>query len=93
MLLGVNNTKDIFHIGNDHEISINDLFFKINSFYDGKLNKCHKKGAEGSTQRRCPSIEKMKQLGYEPKIDIDAGLKKTFDFYRNFKATNSNPLL
>ena len=93
ILLNGNENKGIFHIGNDHEISINELFFKLNSYFDNKLIKTHRDGAKGATKRRCPSISKMRNLGYDPKIDIDQGLKKTIEFYEDFNPDNDNQLL
>ena len=33
-----------------------------------------------------PSINKIKKLGFEPKIDIKNGCKKTIDYYKNLKS-------
>ena len=35
----------------------------------------------GSANRRCPNIKKMKNLGYNPKVNIDQGIKKTIKWY------------
>lgn len=93
ILLNSNEQKGIFHIGNDHEISVNELFFKLNTYFDNKLTKTHKEGAKGATKRRCPSISKMRNLGYDPKINIDQGLKRTIEFYEDYIPDNENPLL
>lgn len=38
---------------------------------------------EGSTNRRCPDITKMRKLGYDPKIMLDEGLERTIGWYKN----------
>ena len=57
----------IYHIGNDEEISINQLFDILNKHHQGKLSLNYKNVAPGSTLRRCPDITKMKNLATHPK--------------------------
>jgi len=76
---------EIVHIGNDkEEITIMDLvkrMFKIAGFHP-KLDI--KAAPPGSVKRRCPNIDKLKKLtGFESKIDLDIGLKRTFEWYKN----------
>jgi nucleoside-diphosphate-sugar epimerase len=35
----------------------------------------------GSTPRRCPDIGKLRALGYQPRVSIDEGLRKTLQWY------------
>jgi len=74
---------EITNIGNDkEEIKIIDLaqkMFEISGFYP-KLKILP--SPKGSVNRRCPDITKVKKLvGYEPRIDLDTGLQKTYDWY------------
>ena len=34
-----------------------------------------------TVRRRCPDIGKMKKLGYNPRIQLDEGLKNTIAWY------------
>ena len=74
---------EIVHIGRDDaEISIMELaemLFGIAGFHPKiKIEK----EAEGTVQRRCPDIGKLRKLGFRPNIDLDEGLKKTFEWYK-----------
>ena len=31
--------------------------------------------------RRCPNISKIKKLGFKPRINLNRGLKKTYEWY------------
>jgi len=78
------SNSEIFHVGNDkEEITIKELcerLFNIAGFHP--VVKALKP-PEGSVQRRCPDISKLKKItGYEPKIDINTGLRRTFKWYK-----------
>ena len=74
---------EIIHIGRDDaEIKIIDLAENLFDAAD-----CHpkikiEKEAEGTVQRRCPDISKLKQLGFKPKVDLIDGIKKTYEWYK-----------
>ena len=85
---------EIYHIGNDEEISIEHLFQIINKYHKDRLRLKFKKGVSGSPQRRCPEISKMRNLGFSPKFNINDGLKKTKEWYKkNYKPEKNNKLL
>ncbi|MBI4451967.1 NAD-dependent epimerase/dehydratase family protein [Candidatus Woesearchaeota archaeon] len=74
---------EIVHIGRDDaEIKIIKLaeeLFDVANFHPKiKLEK----EAEGTAQRRCPDITKLRKLGFKPKISLREGLKKTFEWYK-----------
>ena len=85
--------REIFHIGNDQEISIKKLVLFIANLFGKEfvLQKTHP--AEGGTPRRCPDISKMNNLGYAPKINIEEGLKRTFEWYIENQSSHSNDLM
>jgi nucleoside-diphosphate-sugar epimerase len=74
---------DIFNIGIDEETKISELVEKLSKILDidVKVNYI-KKNMPGSS-RRLPDIQKIKNLGYEPKISLDEGLSKTVKWARN----------
>ena len=43
----------------------------------------------GSTKRRCPNTEKVRDIGFEPSTTLDLGLEKTVDFYLNYKQSQT----
>ena len=79
--------RNIYHIGNDEEVSMLDVANMIAKRLDIKLNFEHTDTHAGSTPRRCPSIGKMKKLGYQPMVNLENGLEKCIDWYKD----NRNP--
>jgi len=73
--------RNIYHIGNKHEISIGSLAEKILSISGKSAQLNFLKGADGGTARRCPDISKIQILGYAPRVDIETGLRLTYDWY------------
>lgn len=77
--------REIYNIGNDEEITIKDLVNKIFKHINGNLevNLKYSELPAGGANRRCPDINKLKNIGYKPKIFIDNGLPEVIDFYLN----------
>jgi UDP-glucose 4-epimerase len=73
--------REIYHIGNDHEVSIRELVVHLGSILGGELNVQSILGPEGGTPRRCPDISKMRMLGYIPQVDLPTGLRLTVEWY------------
>ncbi len=73
--------REIYHIGNDHEISILDLVARIGAIVGRELVPRPSSAPSGATPRRCPDISKMRALGYQPKVSLDDGLRRTADWY------------
>ena len=36
----------------------------------------------GNPSKRCPDISKIRKLGFNPAINLDIGLEKTFEWYK-----------
>lgn len=86
--------REIYHIGNNQEVSIGSVASKILDYLDVSVDITASDSAKGGTARRCPSIKKMEAIGYTPKIDLNSGLEKTIDWYRsNPMVTDYNNLL
>lgn len=73
--------REIFHIGNDEEVSIRDLAERVAQVVGVSVEIHSTEEAAGGTQRRCPDIRKMRGLGYRPAVDLDEGLKRTAAWY------------
>ena len=76
--------NQVFNLGNTHEITIKDLGIKIWNLIrpnsEPKLNFIPYEtfGKYEDVPRRVPNIEKARSLlGFEPLVDLDAGLKIT----------------
>lgn len=83
-----------YNIGNDEEISIQDLSQKIATVINAVINndvvvvlRSNAKDANYLTdnpRRRCPDISRAKvELNYLPKIKIDVGLRRSIKWYRD----------
>ena len=74
--------RNIYHIGNNDEITILSLAKKILKYFT-KIHKIKSsKVPEGETFRRCPEIRKIKKLGYVQNFSIEEGLAKTVVWYK-----------
>ncbi len=80
----------IYHIGTDEEITIEELikesglFFKYKGIYENAPTY------PGSTKRRCPNISKaINELNYKPETSWKEGLRHTLKWYKDF-FTNNN---
>ncbi len=74
-------SREIYHIGTEDEITIADLAKEIAGLLEFKINIIPGKRLPGGTRRRCPSIAKIRSLGYEPQTSLRKGLMKTTDWY------------
>jgi UDP-glucose 4-epimerase len=80
---------DVFNIGNDHEVSINELAHKVKEMTDSgseidhiPYEKAYGPGFE-DMQRRCPNIERIRNLiGFEPKYDLEAMIQSVIDYFK-----------
>lgn len=83
--------REIYHIGNDEEVTIRDVAERIGKLLGIELDIRVGEAAEGGTSRRCPDIGKMRALGYDPQVPLNRGLELTTDWYvehRNDAAAN-----
>ena len=82
LLMESGKHRQIYHVGNPEEISMADLAQKLAAYFGRNLALKPGPLSLGSTLRRCPSIEKIKQLGFSPKISLDQGLASIVEWYR-----------
>lgn len=74
---------EVYNVGNDdNEIDMNQLAKILNKLFDNKLKikniSYPKDYPQGEPQRRCPDLSKIrKELGYEPKVNLEEGLRRT----------------
>jgi UDP-glucose 4-epimerase len=80
---------DIFNVGNDHEVTIEDLARKVKEMTGSRseieyvsYEKAYGPGFE-DMERRCPSIEKIRKLiGFEPKHDLEVIIQSVIDYFK-----------
>jgi len=72
---------EIFNIGADSEISVNELADKVTRLTNKQLDVIHADPIAGDIKRRCADITKARaHLAYTPKITLDEGLKMTLEW-------------
>lgn len=80
---------DIFNVGNDHEITIQELAFKVKEMTgsDSEIEyipyeKAYGPGFE-DMERRCPNVDKIKNLiGFSPTHDLEAMIQSVIDYFK-----------
>jgi UDP-glucose 4-epimerase len=85
--------REIYHLGNPEEVSILEVVDAVFANTDHPYKIVEQPLTTGSVKRRCPSIDKIKALGYEPKVMLKEGVKKTYDWYSVHHLQNTNNLI
>lgn len=85
-----NAINDIFHIGAEEEISIEQLTKEVGKYFNYKGPYLAAPIYPGSVSRRCPNISKAKtMLGYNPMISWQDALIPTIKWYVEYFESNS----
>lgn len=70
------------NLGNPHEVSVLSIAEKIIRMTGSRSKIVFEKLPDDDPTRRCPDITKARtHLGWQPKVKLDAGLKKTINFF------------
>lgn len=86
--------REVYHIGNDQEVSVRDLAAEVGRAVGHDLTIVPGPIQEGGTPRRCPDISKMRAIGYDPKIDLTTGIARTAQWYKdNQHLSGANDLM
>lgn len=85
-LLALNVPDDhpnpIFNVGTGIETTLNDLYKKIADLLGKESKPIYYPDRPGEQMRYCLDYSKIKsELGWEPKVSLDEGLKKVIEFY------------
>lgn len=81
LLLDRGEHLNVYHIGNPEEITIGELAQKVVSHFGREMELKPDALPQGCPERRCPNIDKMKRLGFFPRISLDQGLPEVIDWY------------
>jgi nucleoside-diphosphate-sugar epimerase len=74
----------IYNVGVEEETSIIELANMIADILNIKIEIHPGVKTAGSTNRRCPAMDKMKALGYKPNYTLRAGLLETVKWYKDY---------
>lgn len=80
---------DVFNVGNDEEVSINDLATRVKAMTESPseiehipYEKAYGPGFE-DMERRCPNIGKLQELiGYKPAYNLEAIIQSVIDYFK-----------
>jgi dTDP-glucose 4,6-dehydratase len=78
------------NIGNPNEFTILECAQVVLKITGSKSRIRHEPLPQDDPRQRCPDITKARQLlGWEPKIDLEAGLQLSLDYFKNAVAAES----
>jgi dTDP-glucose 4,6-dehydratase len=78
------------NIGNPEEFTIIDCAHRVIDITGSKSRIRYEKLPQDDPKQRCPDISKAKTLlGWEPKIDLDTGLRMSLDYFREAVAAET----
>jgi UDP-glucose 4-epimerase/UDP-glucuronate decarboxylase len=85
--------NETLNVGNDREeITIGDLAKRILERVGGDVRVQERPAVNDPIPRRCPDISRARELlGYEPRIDLDAGLTATLAWYEKWLSGSPVP--
>jgi dTDP-glucose 4,6-dehydratase len=73
---------DPVNIGNPHEITILEFAERVRALVGSKEPIVFRPLPQDDPKQRCPDIAKARQvLKWEPKVNLEAGLKRTYDYF------------
>jgi dTDP-glucose 4,6-dehydratase len=73
---------DPVNIGNPHEITILEFAERVRSLVGAKEPIVFRPLPQDDPKQRCPDITKARQiLKWEPNVNLDEGLKRTYDYF------------
>jgi len=73
---------DPTNIGNPHEITILEFAERIRALVGSKESIVFRPLPQDDPKQRCPDITKARRvLKWEPKVNLEEGLKRTYDYF------------
>jgi len=81
---GKNKQYEVYNIGNSNPVNINDFIRTIEDEVGKKALIKYKPLRDGDLKRTFSDISRLREdFGYEPKVDIQEGIKKFVNWYLN----------
>jgi nucleoside-diphosphate-sugar epimerase len=86
----INGRNEIFNIGTNEEVSINQLIEVLEDIHESKLKIKYVDFENEGTRRRIPDISKITELGYRQNIPLNEGLRLTYNWYKEYYLKNQS---
>lgn len=88
-----NANSDIFHIGSDVEVTIEDFVKEAGNYFNYNGKYINEVTYPGSVSRRCPDLTKAKNyFNYKVNYTWKEALHKTLDWYKTYYENNPSKL-
>ena len=71
----------IYHVGTEREVPVRDLANIVAAACGRQIRVVPGELLEGSTPRRCPDVRKLRNLGFEPEVRLEEGVRRTAEWY------------
>ncbi len=82
------NEHEPVNIGNPHEITILEFAERVRALVGAQVPIIFKPLPQDDPKQRCPDINKARRiLHWEPKVNLEEGLQRTYEFFRKQVAT------
>lgn len=79
-------TGEVINLGNPEEHPVLDYAYIINEFCGSRSEIQFRPLPEDDPTRRCPDISKARSLlGWQPRVGLDEGLRRTIDWFRQLE--------
>lgn len=76
-------TGNVYNLGSGANHSVNDIYNAISSLLNSDIKPVYKPDQPGEALENLADITKAKSIGWEPKINLEQGLKSSIDFIKN----------
>jgi GDP-L-fucose synthase len=82
-LMNTYEDRDIINVGVGEDITIHDLALLIKSVVGFEGGVVYDDSRPDGTPRKLVDISKIRQLGWEPAIGLEEGIRSTYEWYRS----------
>ena len=69
---------NIYNIGTEERVKIKKIVHILENITKNKVRISNSSIKKGGTKHRCPSINKIKKLGFKPKVTLRKGIEDVF---------------
>ena len=69
---------NIYNIGTEERVKIKKIVHILENITKNKVRISNSSIKKGGTKHRCPSIKKIKKLGFKPKVTLRKGIEDVF---------------